>query len=256
MSKLHELLAVEGNLEQQADKVRGDLISTFEKKRHLFEEKRTVFQSNVEGEGAKVESQSDIQSTVEKELGWLGGIMAKSLDASYQVAEANTVARADVILDDDEGTVLLKGMPATALLELEKRIAEVHQLVSAAPTLDPAKGFVADGQRGEGIWKAREVVKDRTKKIQKVVVKYAATREHPAQTEMVGEDAVVGRIQEQEWSALITPAMKAEMIGRAESLVRAVRAARARRWTRRRGLGRSSWSLCLTGRNDEELFFG
>lgn len=228
MSKLHELLAVEGNLEQQANKVRTDLINTFEKKRHLFEEKRVVFQPSVEGEGPTVESQSDIQSSVTSELNWIQSHLAKALDASYQVAEANTEARADVEVDDGSGAILLKQVPATALLELEKRAAEIHQLVAAVPTLDPAKGFSLDPQRGDGVYKAREIVKTRTKKTAKVIVKYEATKEHPAQTEMIAEDVPVGKIQEQEWSALITPGQKAELINRAEILVRSIRRARSR----------------------------
>ena len=85
-----------------------------------------------------------IQTTVQKELGWIKGHMAKALDASFQVAEANTKARADVVLEDDAGTVLLKDVPATALLELEKRAVEIQQLVASIPTLDPAKGFTPD----------------------------------------------------------------------------------------------------------------
>jgi hypothetical protein len=90
MTKLHELLAAEGNLETQAIQTRTDLANTFDKKRHLFEEKRSVFTSNREGEQAQIESQSDIQSTVSKELAWLSPHLAKAIDASYQVAETNT----------------------------------------------------------------------------------------------------------------------------------------------------------------------
>src|SRR5690348_10944471 len=107
-TKLHELLAAEGNLETQATKVRADLANTFEKKRHLFEEARVVFTPNTEGASSQTESQSDIQTTVKKELNWISPILAKALDASYQIAEANTLARADVVLDDDSETVLLK----------------------------------------------------------------------------------------------------------------------------------------------------
>lgn len=226
MSKLHELLAVETNLENQANKCRTDLINTFEKKRHLFEEKRIVFVPNSEGAQPVIEHQSDIQSTVRKELDWIQAHIAKALDASYQVAEANTEARADVVLDDDAATVLLKQLPATALLELEKRVAEVQQLIAAIPTLDPAKGFQIDSQRG--VFKAREVNKVRTKKEAKVIVKYDATKEHPAQTELISVDVPVGSIQEQEWSGLLTPADKAELLDRVESVGRAVRRARSR----------------------------
>lgn len=226
MPKLHEILAVETNLENQANKCRTDLMNTFEKKRHLFEEKRIVFQPNTEGAPAVTEHQSDIQSTVTKELVWIQAHIAKALDASYQVAEANTSARADVVLDDDANTVLLKGVPATSLLELEKRIAEIHALVAAIPTLDPAKGFTFDSQRN--VYKAREVVKSRTKKAARVIVKYEATKEHPAQTEIITEDVPVGTIQEQEWSGLVSPSEKAELIDRVERLARAVRRARSR----------------------------
>lgn len=227
MGRLHELLAVESQLENQANKVRADLINTFEKKRHLFEEKRVVFKPSVETERETVETQSDIQSTVKKELTWIQGHLAKALDASYQVAEANTQARADVVLDDDAQTVLLKDVPATALLELEKRIAEIQVLVNAVPTLDPAKGFVIDPQR-DNAYKAREVVKTRTKKVTDVLIKYPATKEHPAQTEVITVDKSIGEIREQEWSGLVTPAEKSELLERVESVSRAVRRARSR----------------------------
>jgi hypothetical protein len=226
MTKLHELLAAETNLETQAMKCRTDLVETFTKRRHHFEEKKVVFTPNTEGEQVKVEAQSDIQTSVTKELAWIKGHMVKALDASYQVAETNTKARADVILEDD--TVLLKAVPATALLELEKRAVEVQQLIASIPTLDPAKGFQPDPQKGAGIYKARDVVKTRTKKDPKVVVKYEATKEHPAQTELVVVDKDIGTLAEQEWSSLISPAEKAELLDRAEMLIRALKRARSR----------------------------
>lgn len=228
--KLHELLAVENSLETQATKTRTDLAATFEKKRHLFEEKRVTFTPSDEKAGSPVtESQSDLQSTVTKELNWAQGFIEKALDASFQVAEANTKARADVELED--GTKLLADVPATALLELEKRVTEIKELLSAIPTLDPAKGFSADSSRGEGVFMARDVMKTRTRKAKKVYTKYEPRVELPnlpAQTELVDEDVPVGTIRELEWSGLITPAQKADLINRAEIIFRAVRRARSR----------------------------
>lgn len=224
--KLHELLAVENSLENQANKVRNELATTFEKKRHLFEEKKIVFTPSGENGQTVVESQLDLQSTVAKELKWIQGHLAKALDASYQVAETNTTARADVVLED--GAILLKEVPATALLELEKRLNEIAALVNAIPTLDPAKGFNPDASRGVGIFQARTVNKTRTRKEKKVFVKYEATKEHPAQTELLDQDVVVGTVQEQEWSGLITPAQKAEYLARVETVARAVKQARSR----------------------------
>jgi hypothetical protein len=120
MSKLHELLAVEGNLEGQAHKCRGELMSTFEKKRHHFGEKRVTFTANTEGAQPVTEEQSDIQTTVAKEIEWINGIIAKSVDASHHIDIANCTAKADIVTED--GETILQNVPATALLQLEKRL--------------------------------------------------------------------------------------------------------------------------------------
>lgn len=226
--KLHELLAAETNLDNQANKCRTDLVDTLTKKRHHFEEKKTVFIPNTEGATPMVEAQSDIVTTVRKELDWIKGHLTKALDAAFQIAETNMVARGDVVIDDDAATVLLTGIPATALLELEKRAVEIKQLVEAIPTLDPAKGFQSDEQRGDGFFKARDVAKTRTKKEKKVIVLHAPTKEHPAQVQLIDVDVPVGALQEQEWSSLITTAQKADMLDRAEKVVRALKKARSR----------------------------
>lgn len=225
--KLHELLAVESNLETQANKVRTELSATFEKKRHLFEEKRTTFKSNQEGVSPVVESQSDLQSTVADELKWISAHLARYIDAAYQVAEGNTAARADVILEG-AATPLLKNLPATALLELEKRVGEIRGLFLAIPTLDPAKGFKPDDSKRDGAYRARDVHKSRTTKVQEPIVVVQATKEFPAQVVMVNKDIATGTIEEIEWSGLITPAQKSDLIDRVEILARAVRAARSR----------------------------
>lgn len=112
-------------------------------------------------------------------------------------------------------------------MELEKRVAEIHQLAQAIPTLDPSKGFTKDESRAD-TYIAREVNKTRTKKTPKVLVRYEATKEHPAQTEVVNEDISVGTIREMEWSSLITPKEKSIILDRVEILGRAVRRARSR----------------------------
>jgi hypothetical protein len=224
--KLYEMLAYEGQLKSQAEAARKDLQNTFKSKRHLFEEKRRTYQPTVEGAQAVTEEQSDIQSTVADELDWIGGIWGKALDVAYDVAEGNTVARADVVLDD--GTLLIANAPATALLELEKRTGELQDLITAVPTLDPAKAFSPDPDRPAGIYKAREVKKHRTKKTFIPLVLAAPTKEHPAQVKEGWEDVPVGLVVEQEWSGLITPKTKAEILERVEELRRAVKAARQR----------------------------
>lgn len=228
MSKLHELLAVEANLRGQAEACRKDLMNTFEKKRHHFSEIVVVFKSSKEGVPDKVESQLGLQTTIEKELDWVGDKIVKNIDTGYQIDLANCVATADVILDDEEGTVLLEKVPATTLLQLEKRLKEIHELIKAVPTLDPAKGFEPDEDHGKGIYKARDVEKARTEKQFEFVVMVQPSKEHPAQVKEMMVDKPVGTLLQQEWSGLITVGQKADMLDRLEGLLRAVKKARSR----------------------------
>jgi hypothetical protein len=226
MPKLHELLAVKSNLQGQAEAARKDLANTFEKKVHHFAEVRKTFRPNGEGQQEKVEEQKDLQTTVKGELAWLSPFIIKAIDASAQVNEANTQARADVFLED--GTKLLADVPATTLLELEGGLKELHAFVAAIPTLDPAKGFKLDADRGANVFRARDVLKTRTKKETKHVVVVPPTDKHPAQVVSSTEDVPVGELLEQEWSGLITTAEKGLMIERVEDIQRAVKKARSR----------------------------
>ncbi len=226
MAKLHELLAVSPNLQNQAAKATSDVLVSFDKKKHLFGEQIVTFTPKEEGAQAITEARSDLQETVHNQVDFVTRLWSKVLDVDYQMDVANTQASADVILED--GTPLLADVPATTLLELETRLKSLRDFAAAIPTLDPAKGFVPDMSRGKGIFKAREVQKNRTKKEQRPMVLYPATDKHPAQVQVITEDIKVGTITEQEWSALITPATKSDVLDRCDMLLRAVKKARSK----------------------------
>lgn len=225
-TKLHELLAVESNLENQATKTRTEVITSFEKKKHLFSEKVVSFTPLAENAQKVTESQSSIQETVHAQVDFIKKITAKALDVSHQIDVANTLAKADVVTE--EGDKILEAVPATSLLQLEKRLKELRDFAVALPTLDPALGFTLDTSRGKGIFVAREVRKPRTKKEQTPLTLAPATKEHPAQVQLITKDIETGTILEQEWSSLITPATKSDVIDRCDMLLRAVKKARAK----------------------------
>lgn len=232
MAKLHELLAVNGSLEGQAAKCLADLKKTFQEKVTHFTQRQVEFHpSEVKsGETAPqitVEEQLKLQSKVKDELKWISDYLIKAVDSSHQVNVGNTLGRADVVLDD--GTVMLKDVPGITLLELEKIISDQWKsMLMAAPTLDPAKGFEPDESQGGGIWKSRTITRTKTAKKQIPIVLYEATDKHPAQTQLITEDVPIGTVVTQEWSGMITPAEKAELLNRCEILYRAVRKARSR----------------------------
>lgn len=226
-TKLHELLAVEKNYNDQAGKTRSELMKTFQDKKHLFGMKVQTYQDHEPGKEPVTEAQSDIQSTVTDELSkWFAPIFAKALDAGNAVDVANAHAKADVIVED--GTVVLTDVPTTSLLRIEHRLQELHELLVHIPTLDSAKGFKLDPDKGKGIFKAREVRRAKTKKIFRPMIMVPATPQHPAQVKELYEDEPVGEFLDQEWSSLITSAVKADLLDNCDKLMRAIKKARAR----------------------------
>lgn len=228
MSKttLHELIAVEGNLKGQSHKTRLELLGTLKNKTHLFEGKRTTFTSNEEGKTQQVEKATTVQTTVAGELHWISPIIAKWIDAGLEIDEANTRARGNIIIED-EPKPILENVPTTFLLQLEHRLAEFKELLEAVATLDPSKGFKPSQEDGPGMYRATDIQKTRTAKKFVPLILYAATDKHPAQVKEGFEDKPTGEILEQEWSALVTPATKADMLGRVDKLLRAVKRARS-----------------------------
>ena len=97
MGKLHELLAVEGSLKAQAEKVRTDLADTFEKKRHLFSEKRVTFSSSEEAKRA-AEVLLPALAPVADELDpdSHGGAMLLGVDGVCIISHGSSSARAIV----------------------------------------------------------------------------------------------------------------------------------------------------------------
>lgn len=225
MVKMHQLLAVHKSLKNQASVCRQGLIDLFKSKKHHFEETKKTFKSSEEGVPEKVEDQKDIQTSVRIELRWIGEKLIKMMDVNYQVDLGNTLAHADVLIDDKP---ILKSVPATHLMALETELNELVEIIKVIPTLDPAKGFRPDSNRGKYIYAARTVEKPRTRKDKKVITLAPPTDKHPAQAQVIDYDKEIGTIVEQEWSSLISPAVKADMLEKAEIFIRAVQKARAR----------------------------
>lgn len=226
MSKLHELLAVENDQRSQAESCRTDLKATFTGKVHHFTKKIVTLKSIKEGIEDKTESQLDLQTTVRKELGWIGEKLAKAMDLGHQIDVANLAAKADVVLEN--GKILLKSVPCTSLLRLEHRVVELRDLVHSIPTLDPAKGFAPDTSLGEGIYKAHDKEGTRGEKQFEFVVMVPPTDKHPAQVKELVVDRPIGTLVTQEWSSALTVADKGDMLDRVEDVLRAVKKARAR----------------------------
>lgn len=224
-AQLHESIAVREGLKTQAAQVMGGEIDNFNKKAHLFRGLRTTFTGNAENAQPVVEADEPLNAVVQENLEYAIQHFCKSMECELQVEEGNQRANADVVVD---GVTIFKDAPATFLLQLEKRLNDVMRVFQAMPTLDPALGFAPDAAAAKrGTFVSRPQVRKRTQKVAEVLVKYQATKEHPAQTEIVTMDKDVGLIETVHLSGMLTPHDKANRIQRLEKLMRAVKKARS-----------------------------
>lgn len=99
----------------------------------------------------------------------------------------NTHAKADVVVD---GETLVEGAPVTYLLFLEKQLSDLKTFVDKLPALDASESWTWDDN--QACYATEALDTHRAKKVPRVLVKYEATEEHPAQTEVWQEDVVIG----------------------------------------------------------------
>ncbi len=133
----------------------------------------------------------------------------------------NCGARANVEVD---GQILIKDCPTTHLLFLEKQLQDIHTFVVKMAELDPGEEWSWD--TNSGYHKTGQIKQHRTKKMQKGLVLSQATKEHPAQTQMVTEDVIIGYWNTVKISGAVKRTEKRKLIKRIEKLANAVKMAR------------------------------
>jgi hypothetical protein len=148
------------------------------------------------------------------------------------VGMINTVATKDIgncsaLADVQVGApsfVLMQSIPATHLLFWEKALVDLRTFVQSLPELDPSEEWATDGD--SGLSKTGEIKTQRTAKEQKPIVLYDATPEHPAQTQMITQDVVVGYWNTVKLSGAISAVRKKEILARLSNVQKAVKTAR------------------------------
>lgn len=227
--KLHELLAVEADLDATAKKVMEEAKNTFVKKvdhflgahkgLHMFDEQRSQ-------EEAGAQEHKALVTTVGKKLAYIRQPIVRLWDAVLQKDATNQDARADLVVD---GEVIASDLPATWLLGMEQRLRGLRAVYEAVPTHAPGIEWVPDSDRGEGIFKAAHPeTKDKTEKVVRADVVVPPTDHHPAQVREHAENVKVGVFTIERWCGTISPAKKSEYLERIDRLIRAVKKARVR----------------------------
>ena len=167
----------------------------------------------------------ELVTTVDDKLRYTFEHLVRYVNAEAQRDAANQVAKADVVV---EGRVILRDMPGTWLLGMEKRMAEWRNALVVIPTLAPGERWVKDDQRGKNVWTHEAKKSIRTRKTVNHKILVQPTKEHPAQIEKWNEDVPCGTWIQTEWAGMMTPAEKSALLARFDALSRAIVEARMR----------------------------
>lgn len=218
--KLNQIIAVEKGVKARAFAELSELNKVIQKPA-LFNGFAKAYQpKDAEGETLPPENQrvqfvaTEVLRSVERGLGELFDITARK-------DWTNCVAKADVLVD---GNVVLTGAPVSFLLFLEKQLTDIRTFVGNLPVLDPAESWSED--KNSGLYRTEPTSTHRTKKVQKPIVLYPATPEHPAQTQIITEDVIVGFWSQVKQSGAIPRPQKLIILDRVERLLKAVKEAR------------------------------
>lgn len=220
MTKLNQIIAVEKGVKSKAFQELTQAHQDLQKSALLSGIARTYQPKDEEGEQLPPES-TRVQVNAEEVLRSTAATLTRLFDVTGTKDWANTEARADVVV---AGTTLLRDVPVSYLLFLEKQLVDLATFIRKLPVLDAAESWSQDPSTDT--WRTEPVRTVRTKKVPRNHVKAEATTEHPAQVEMYFEDVPVGYWTTVKFSGALPARRINELLGRIEKLQTAVKFAR------------------------------
>jgi hypothetical protein len=218
--KLNQIIAVEKGIKARAFSELSELNKIIQKSALFNGFAKTYQPKDAEGETLPPENlrvqyvATEVLRDVERGLSELFTVTARK-------DWTNCVATADVLID---GNIIIARAPVSFLLFLEKQLTDIRTFVSNLPVLDPAESWTED--KNSGLYRTEPTSTHRTKKVQKPIVLYPATPEHPAQTQIITEDVIVGFWSQVKQSGAIPRPQKLAILERVERLHKAVKEAR------------------------------
>lgn len=220
VAKLNQILAIEKGVKTRVYGAFTKLHQTTQKAHMMNGFSKSYKPNDEDGEIYPPESQK-VQFEYRGVLKEVTKLLTELFNVTATKDWANQSTRADVVLGD---RVLLKDVPPTYLLFLEKQLSDLHTFIAKMTEVDPSEDWLVDPN--SNLLKTEARLTHRTKKIQKPVVLYPATIEHPAQTQLISEDVVVGFWHTIKLTGALPLPKKQVILERIERLTKAVKFAR------------------------------
>jgi hypothetical protein len=220
VAKLNQIIAVEKGVKSKSFQDLTEAHHAVQKPTLLSGISRAYQPKDEEGEQLPPES-TKVQIKTEEILRDTASTLTRLLDVTATKDWANCQAKADVTVD---GQVLLRDVPVTYLLFLEKQLTDLHTFMKKLPVLDAAESWTFD--ESADCYRTDAVRTIRTRKVPRNHVKAEATEHHPAQVEVYYEDIPVGYWSTTKFSGALPARRVHELTARVEKLQAAVKFAR------------------------------
>lgn len=222
--KFHALLAVEGDVKNQAELILKESKQVFGKHENFTSTHEVYTPLNEEGLEIP-EKKVEMVTTVDDRLRYTEKFWVRLIDVIYQKELTNCEAKADLVVGE---TIIATGIPATALLAIEGRLKQLREMYQGIPTLKPGVIWSHDEGDKPGIYIAPEQHKIKTEKLFHFEILFQPTDTQPGQVEKMFKDQKIGDWKIQTRCGMWTSARKAEVMEKVDNLIRCVKKARQR----------------------------
>lgn len=220
MAKLNQIIAIEKGIKSRNYSALSALNKLVQKP-DLFHGFTKKYQPKYEEDEELPSEQKKVQRNCSEVTNEFKEHMLELMRVTARKDWSNCVARADIKLG---GNVIATDVPVTYLLFLEKQFNDFKTFVGNLPVLDPSENWSLDENTTN--YRTDVTKTHRTKKTQKPIVLYDATAEHPAQTQIITEDVIVGFWDAIKISGAIPASTKARILKKVEVLIDAIKEAR------------------------------
>lgn len=220
MAKLNQIIAVEKGIKSKSYSELTELNKLVQKP-DLFNGLVKKYEKKDEDGEDLPSDKKRVQYTVSEVFHRVEHTLSELMTVTARKDYTNCEAKADVVINDK---VLVPQAPVSFLLFLEKTLTDVRTFLGNVPVLDEADAWTYDVN--SGLYNTEPIKTHRTKKVQKPIVLYPHSPEHPAQTQLVTEDVIAGYWNQVKQSGAIPRTRKMELVEKTDTLLKAVKEAR------------------------------
>jgi len=236
-AKQHELLAFANDITNKANTMLRETEHVFDRS-SSFDEFAKTYSPFIEGDKDIPETEKKLMTTTVRErLNYTTKSLIKAVDILATKEQTNTVAKADiVILDEDGGIVstLAEAVPVSALLQMEKQFQEYRKMYSKMPTFNTETSWIIGvNAKGEECYVEKDE-KETIRTRSEIITESFNPNPIPGSEKYKMEpkdkkvNSPVGKYKTVTKTGRMSPKDKADILDRLDQVIRAVKAARAK----------------------------